>query len=760
MASDQALSLSLKITPFGVLSAVLGPLIAMILNDARPLQVAVEFEPTAAAEDGSKFRTFPRSPEFRPAPLRRWPSLAMASRPAAMPAPDGVFVSTVVIPGMGEAKNIFVLADGSRLIATASNAILLLLPTGRLATVAGCAGEDGALADGTGMKARFDSPAGITVDKTGNIVVSDLHSHALRSVTKEGAVVTTLAGNGEEDFTDGQGAEARFSEPTSVVLAANGRTLVADTNNDSIRIVTPGGAVKTLAGNGEDGFVDGQGSTVRFNQPRGLALDLDGNLLVADSWNHAIRKVTMAGVVTTLVGGQQGFSDGPLASAQFYLPLDIVVDGEGTIIVADSGNHRLRKIVDGQVTTLAGSSDSGTADGPGATARLHEPFSVALDERGRLLVLENLRKDTLRVVEAGLAPPLWMGPVQEVLSVPEGKTLGQHAAMEKLQEDFGKMLDDNDLSDVVLIVEGQRFPAHRCVLAARSEYFRGLFLSGMLEGSQNGVQEIKLEEVTAEAFRTIQTYLYTADVPALGQDDSVAGKAKHRALLREVLKAADLFQACLPCVCIWLSAVPVSSDFFFWPVPVRVCVLCGLPFSVSVSISVSISVPIFISVSVCISIFFSVSVSISISVPVSVSISVLVSVSVTVCVTFLYLFLCLCLCLCLVAVSHVSVALRACPSTASVWRVCFTLQRTACIALQRTATHCCASVRRVCSTLQRTASTATHCSTLQHTAAHCHTLQHTAGHCCASVRFVCLCLHPPSCVYVHTYIHTYARPQT
>jgi len=760
MASDPALSLSLKITPFGVLSAVLGPLIAMILNDARPLQVAVEFEPTAAAEDGSKFRTFPRSPEFRPAPLRRWPSLAMASRPAAMPAPDGVFVSTVVIPGMGEAKNIFVLADGSRLIATASNAILLLLPTGRLATVAGCAGEDGALADGTGMKARFDSPAGITVDKTGNIVVSDLHSHALRSVTKEGAVVTTLAGNGEEDFTDGQGAEARFSEPTSVVLAANGRTLVADTNNDSIRIVTPGGAVKTLAGNGEDGFVDGQGSAVRFNQPRGLALDLDGNLLVADSWNHAIRKVTMAGVVTTLVGGQQGFSDGPLASAQFYLPLDIVVDGEGTIIVADSGNHRLRKIVDGQVTTLAGSSDSGAADGPGATARLHEPFSVALDERGRLLVLENLRKDTLRVVEAGLAPPLWMGPVQEVLSVPEGKTLGQHAAMEKLQEDFGKMLDDNDLSDVVLIVEGQRFPAHRCVLAARSEYFRGLFLSGMLEGSQNGVQEIKLEEVTAEAFRTIQTYLYTADVPALGQDDSVAGKAKHRALLREVLKAADLFQACLPCVCIWLSAVPVSSDFFFWPVPVRVCVLCGLPFSVSVSISVSISVPIFISVSVCISIFFSVSVSISISVPVSVSISVLVSVSVTVCVTFLYLFLCLCLCLCLVAVSHVSVALRACPSTASVWRVCFTLQRTACIALQRTATHCCASVRRVCSTLQRTASTATHCSTLQHTAAHCHTLQHTAGHCCASVRFVCLCLHPPSCVYVHTYIHTYARPQT
>ena len=637
-----------------------------------------------------------------------------------MPAPDGVFVSTVVIPGMGEAKNIFVLADGSRLIATASNAILLLLPTGRLATVAGCAGEDGALADGTGMKARFDSPAGITVDKTGNIVVSDLHSHALRSITKEGAVVTTLAGNGEEDFTDGQGAEARFSEPTSVVLAANGRTLVADTNNDSIRIVTPGGAVKTLAGNGEDGFVDGQGSTVRFNQPRGLALDLDGNLLVADSWNHAIRKVTMAGVVTTLVGGQQGFSDGPLASAQFYLPLDIVVDGEGTIIVADSGNHRLRKIVDGQVTTLAGSSDSGAADGPGATARLHEPFSVALDERGRLLVLENLRKDTLRVVEAGLAPPLWMGPVQEVFVVPEGKTLGQHAAMEKLQEDFGKMLDDNDLSDVVLIVEGQRFPAHRCVLAARSEYFRGLFLSGMLEGSQNGVQEIKLEEVTAEAFRTIQTYLYTADVPALGQDDSVAGKAKHRALLREVLKAADLFQACLPCLCIWLSAVPVSSDLFFGPVPLPVCVSCGLPFSVSVSISVSISVAIFISVSVCISIISSFSVSVSISVPVSVSISVLVSVCVTICVTFLYLCLCLCLCLCLVAVPHVSVTLRACPSTASVWRVC--------------------------STLQRTASTATHCSTLPHTATHCRTLLCVCSVCSSVSASAYLCL----CSYIHT----------
>jgi hypothetical protein len=168
------------------------------------------------------------------------------------------------------------------------------------------------------------------------------------------------------------------------------------------------------------------------------------------------------------------------------------------------------------VTTLAGGSEAGTADGAGAVARFKRPWRLALDERGRLLVAECERVDTLRVVEASLAPPAWMGPVDAAVQAVQAE---KDQAFEKLQEehgrmqeDYGKLVEAPELADVVLVVEGERFPAHRNVLAARSEYFRGLLLSGMQEGS--GQQEIPLEEVSAGAFRVVLRYLYTAAVPA------------------------------------------------------------------------------------------------------------------------------------------------------------------------------------------------------------------------------------------------------
>jgi hypothetical protein len=172
----------------------------------------------------------------------------------------------------------------------------------------------------------------------------------------------------------------------------------------------------------------------------------------------------------------------------------------------------LRKIVGRQVTTLAGGSEAGTADGAGAGARFNEPFALALDERGRLLVAEADRADTLRVVEASLAPPAWMGPVDAAAEAAAEAQEEKALETQKLKEDYGKLVEAPELADVVLVVEGERFPAHRNVLAARSEYFRGLLLSGMQEGS--GQQEIPLEEVSAGAFRVVLRYLYTAAVPA------------------------------------------------------------------------------------------------------------------------------------------------------------------------------------------------------------------------------------------------------
>jgi len=141
-----------------------------------------------------------------------------------------------------------------------------------------------------GANARFNCPCGMTVDAAGHIVVVDAGN--LRRVSKAGEV-STLAGNGKEGFADGQGDAARFYCPFDVALAANDEIVVAYTENHSIRVDTPGGAVRTLAGNGEAGFADVQGAAARFNHPTGLARDKDGSILVADQNNNAVRRVTM-----------------------------------------------------------------------------------------------------------------------------------------------------------------------------------------------------------------------------------------------------------------------------------------------------------------------------------------------------------------------------------------------------------------------------------------------------------------------------------
>jgi len=258
------------------------------------------------------------------------------------------------VPGLGVPNGMFVMADGNRLVSTSKHTLQLLTPAGQLALIAGDEDEDAGFEDGKGANARFNFPNGMTVDAAGHIVVVDMWNHALRRVSKAGEV-STLAGNGEAGFADGQGEAARFNFPVGMVLAANDEIVVADTENNAIRVVTPGGAVRTLAGNGEAGFADGQGAAARFNRPTALARDKDGSILVADRGNNAVRRVTMEGAVSTVAGnGEAGYADGEGAAARFNCPTAVVVDKEGTILVADRNNHMLRKIVGRQVTTLHG----------------------------------------------------------------------------------------------------------------------------------------------------------------------------------------------------------------------------------------------------------------------------------------------------------------------------------------------------------------------------------------------------------------------
>lgn len=272
-------------------------------------------------------------------------------------------------------------------------------------TLAGLAGSAGS-ADGMGDAARFYNPSGISVDAGGILYVGDSVNHTIRKITAAGGV-TTLAGSaGSPGSTDGSGMAARFNSPFGAAVDRAGNLYVGDTMNHTLRKVSPSGEVTTLAGSpGVTGSADGTGSAARFDWPFDVALDREDNLYVVDAHNQTIRKVTQAGVVTTLAGlaGVAGSADGVGPAARFNGPVGIAVDGTGTIYVADSYNHTIRRVSPaGEVTTLAGGAGiSGSADGVGGIARFHYPYTLTLDSVGNLYVADHYNNAIRKVTQAG-----------------------------------------------------------------------------------------------------------------------------------------------------------------------------------------------------------------------------------------------------------------------------------------------------------------------------------------------------------------------
>lgn len=204
------------------------------------------------------------------------------------------------------------------------------------------------------------------------------------------AVATTVAGDGSPGFRDGEASEARFGDPFDVAVDLAGNVYVSDAGgNDRIRRVQRDGTVVTVAGGGP-GFVDGPGTEARFRTPSGVVLDRDGRLYVADTGNHAIRRVSPEGEVTTLAGdGVAGYRDGPADRARFHAPMGLTVDDAGTVYVADTYNDRIRSISpEGRVSTVAGADGPGFADGPGWRARFDTPTDVAVSTHGELFVTD------------------------------------------------------------------------------------------------------------------------------------------------------------------------------------------------------------------------------------------------------------------------------------------------------------------------------------------------------------------------------------
>jgi len=276
-----------------------------------------------------------------------------------------------------------------------------------VSTIAGGAGAAG-FADGNGSQTRFQKLSGVAVGPDDAIYLADTGNQRIRVVrgqTVSGGgtnwTVSTLAGNGTAGFADGPGAGAMFNNPHGVAVDAAGVVYVADTANNRIRRITSDGTVSTLAGDGTTGLQNGAGSQARFNAPQGVATDNQGNVYVADTGNAAVRLINAGGTVGTVAGdGTVGSNDSP--GARFDGLVGIAVEGQNVYVyLADTGNHRIRRLdVAGTVVTVTG-AERGFKDGSAGQARFAEPSGIAIDGAGKIIIADGVNS-LVRMVDPAL----------------------------------------------------------------------------------------------------------------------------------------------------------------------------------------------------------------------------------------------------------------------------------------------------------------------------------------------------------------------
>ncbi len=260
---------------------------------------------------------------------------------------------------------------------------------------------DGSAGVVDGMTARINRPHGMSLATDGSLYFADRGNHQIRVLRTDGAVAT-IAGTGKPGFADGPAGVAQVDEPIAVAADRGGAVYVADRNNHRIRKIRADGIVTTLAGDGQAGFADGSSRSARFNQPYGVALDAAGiTLYVADYLNHAIRKIDLlTGNVSTLAGnGTPGNADGLGGNARFNQPYSVRLDDQGRLWVPDQLNHTVRRVTPaGQVVTVAGTGKPGVADGQGVAAQFNNPTGVAPLPNGRAVVADR-NNNRLRLID-------------------------------------------------------------------------------------------------------------------------------------------------------------------------------------------------------------------------------------------------------------------------------------------------------------------------------------------------------------------------
>lgn len=293
-----------------------------------------------------------------------------------------------------------------------STVAVLNVKTSGVVTLAGTVGLTGSIG-GPAHSALFHAPAGVAVDRRGDLYIADTWNEVIRKITRTGEVTAFAGVVGTRGSSNGVGNAARFNDPYAIAVSPGEPSylIVADMYNHTIRKITADGTVSTIAGlAGVQGTNDGVGDQARFRYPQGVAVDNNDVIYVADTLNQTIRKISPTGAVSTWVGtvGMVGYSNAIGTAAIFRYPIGITVNtNNGLVYVADSSNCAIRQIApNGQVTTLAGTPTIGTNDGLGSSARFYLPRSIALDKAGTIYVADSGNGRVRKVTPAGMVTTL------------------------------------------------------------------------------------------------------------------------------------------------------------------------------------------------------------------------------------------------------------------------------------------------------------------------------------------------------------------
>lgn len=415
---------------FGIIAAILT---SCNDKDPQPAPTITEIEPTSG-----KFNTsiVISGTDFVGSSL----AVKINDKPLVITASTATQLTATIPKGAGTGK-ITVSANGG----SVDGPVFTYIPTVTVTTFAG--GGTSGFGDGTGIAAKFRNPSGLTFDNSGNLYVCDRNNNRIRKITPEGVTttvfgpsiplgnsifgvfldpsgiafdgvnnfyvavaglssimtlnssgVTPLAGD-IQGFGDGTGLQAKFDFPTSLVVDKQGNIIVADFVNKRVRKVTPGGVVTTIAGDGSSDFVAGNGIAAHIGSVWGLTQDSQSNFYFTTFQMGRILKMTAQGDITSFAGdGTEGFADGPSETAKFSSTYGMVIDKSGALIVSDGPAHRIRRISEGVVSTIAGDGTAGLVNGDGSIARFNLPYGLAINSAGEIFVCDRANHAIRKIV--------------------------------------------------------------------------------------------------------------------------------------------------------------------------------------------------------------------------------------------------------------------------------------------------------------------------------------------------------------------------